>query len=225
MWTHSDTTVGTVVERPLEPLDTRGHERVLVNDHQVPREGANALAAHRVPLVRHRTASDLVLLERLLDLLEVCEETDVGRDLVRGRTEGREGREDVDVDFAGVGLSRDGVRGGEAVELGDKGVQLFDLNSKGGVWLRKKREARAGRIRRPTLSWSPLKRARNEAWVPVVPLTPRNPMSLRARSMFLRSQRSSCEDGTRRPSAPLSLPPSLLSTTTLPLTNAPGSKA
>jgi hypothetical protein len=42
-----------VIECPLKPLYTRGHKRVLMEDHQVPRETAHALGAHRVPLVRH----------------------------------------------------------------------------------------------------------------------------------------------------------------------------
>ena len=108
----------------------RGHERVLVNDHEVTSEGAHAFAAHRVSLVRHRTASNLVLLERLLDLLEVREETNVGRDLVCGRSERGEGSEDVDVDLARVGLAGDGVGAGEAGELGDESVELLNLRSK-----------------------------------------------------------------------------------------------
>lgn len=58
-----------VVERALEPLDARGHERVLVQDHQVPREAADALGAHRVALVRHRGRADLRRLKRLLHFL------------------------------------------------------------------------------------------------------------------------------------------------------------
>lgn len=42
-----------------------------------------------------------------------------------------------------------------------------------------------------TLSWSPPNMARNEAWVPVVPLTPRKPRSARARVRLRRSQRRS----------------------------------
>jgi hypothetical protein len=43
-----------VVESALEPLHAARHERVLVEDHEVPRETAHALGAHGVALVRHR---------------------------------------------------------------------------------------------------------------------------------------------------------------------------
>jgi len=42
-----------IIECPLKPLYTRSHECILMEDHQVPRETAHALGAHRVPLVRH----------------------------------------------------------------------------------------------------------------------------------------------------------------------------
>lgn len=95
------------------------------------RKGADALRPHRVPLVRHRGRANLVLLERLLDLLQVREQADVGRDLVRGRAERGERAEDVDVDLARVGLSGDGVRVLETRELGDEVVELFDLRGGG----------------------------------------------------------------------------------------------
>ena len=103
-----------VVERALEPLHARGAHRALVQRAEVPRERAHALGPHRVPLVRHRGRPDLRALERLLDLLEVREQAQVRRDLVRGRTEARERREHVDVDLARVRLGGDGVRVAEA---------------------------------------------------------------------------------------------------------------
>ena len=45
--------------------------------------------------------------------------------------------------------------------------------------------------RASTFAWSPSKRDRKLAWVPVVPFTPRKPRSSRARLRFRRSQRSS----------------------------------
>lgn len=172
-----------VVESALEPLHRRGHERVLVNDHQVPRKRAHPLASHRVALVRHRRASNLVLLERLLDLLQVREQTDVGADLVCGRGERGERGEDVDVDLAGVGLARYGVGLLESRKFGHERVELLDLVPVSLLPL-----SYEGR----TLSWSPSNSARKDPCVPVVPLTPRNPMSSRARWMFRRSQSSSC---------------------------------
>jgi hypothetical protein len=116
-----------VVESTLEPLDGCSHDGVLLDDHEVTGEGANTLGTHRVALVSHGGGSNLVLLERLLDLLEVGEKTDVGSDLVRGGTEGREGTEDVDVDLARVSLSSDGVSMLEAGELSDELVELLNL--------------------------------------------------------------------------------------------------
>lgn len=155
----------------------------------MPGEGADTLATHRVPLVGHSRTSNLVLLEGLLNLLEVGEKTNIGGDLMSGSSQGSEGTENVDVDLAGVGLSSDGVGLAEARELGDESIELLDLFSVGQLCWSAGKKARHQR----TLSWSPSKRARKDPWVPVVPLTPRNPISSRARWMFLRSQRSSCE--------------------------------
>ena len=119
-----------VVESALEPLDTGGHQRVLLNRHQVPRQRADTFTSHRVPLVRHGTRSDLVLLEGLLDLLEVREQSDVGRDLVRGGSEGREGTENVNVDLARVGLARDRVGVLEAREFRNELVEFLDLEKR-----------------------------------------------------------------------------------------------
>lgn len=78
------------------------------------RQRANPLTPHRIPLVRHCTTSNLVLLKGLFNLLQVGEQPDVGGDFVCGRGKGGEGREDVDVDFARVGLSGHGVGGRES---------------------------------------------------------------------------------------------------------------
>lgn len=79
-----------VIESSLEPLNTSSHQSVLLNDHQMPRQRANSFTSHRVPLVGHRTRSNLVLLERFLDFFQVREETNVGSDFVSGGSEGSE---------------------------------------------------------------------------------------------------------------------------------------
>lgn len=93
--------------------------------------------------------SNLVLLEGLLNLFEVGEETDwkalpseprtfllssrrefvltVGRDLVRGRSEGSKRSEDITVDLPRVGLTGDWVGVREAEELGDALVEGLNL--------------------------------------------------------------------------------------------------
>lgn len=116
-----------VVESTLEPLGAGGGQGVTVDGHQVPGEGADALATHRVALVGHSRGSNLVLLEWLLKLLEVGQETDVGGDLVSSSAERCEGAENVNVDLARVGLSGDRVGLGEARELGHESVKLLNL--------------------------------------------------------------------------------------------------
>lgn len=120
-----------VIKGTFEPLDTRGHQSVLLNNHQVPRQGADTLASHGVPLVRHRTRTDLVLLEGFLDLFEVREQSNVGSDFVSGSTEGSEGSENVNVDLAGVGLTSDRIGVLEPRELRNEFVELFDLKEFG----------------------------------------------------------------------------------------------
>ncbi len=141
-----DAAVRAVVERALEPLHAGRVQGVLLEDHQVACETADALGAHRVALVRHGGRADLRGLEGLLDFLcaradvsarevdedagtdlEVGEEAQVGGELVCGRTEAGQGRENVDVDFARVRLGRHGVRIGEAGQSGDPAVELLDL--------------------------------------------------------------------------------------------------
>ena len=63
--------VRAVIQRALEPLHGRRPQRVLVQHHEVPRERADALRAHRVPLVCHGRGPDLSRLERLLNFLHV----------------------------------------------------------------------------------------------------------------------------------------------------------
>ena len=65
-------------------------ERVLHEADDEPRQPGRALAAHRVALVRHRAGADLLLLERLLDLLQPREEADVVAELVHARRDARQ---------------------------------------------------------------------------------------------------------------------------------------
>jgi hypothetical protein len=48
-----DTTVRRVIERPLKPLNRVGHKRVLLEDHEVAGERADALRAHGVLWAPH----------------------------------------------------------------------------------------------------------------------------------------------------------------------------
>lgn len=58
-----------VIKRPLKPLHRSGHERILMQHHQVPRQTAHSFAAHRVALVRHGRRANLRRFKRLLHFL------------------------------------------------------------------------------------------------------------------------------------------------------------
>jgi len=90
-------------------------------------QGASTLAAHGVTLVSHCGASDLILLERLLDLLQVGQETDIGGNLVDGGTERGHGHQDIDINLARVGLASDGVVLLESGKLGNALIQILNL--------------------------------------------------------------------------------------------------
>lgn len=49
--------VGAVVQRPLQPLDRRGLQRVGHQRHEMPGQAAAALRTHGVPLVGHGTGT------------------------------------------------------------------------------------------------------------------------------------------------------------------------
>ena len=72
-----DSAVRRVIERALEPLRRRGHSGVQRVDDEVPGQRVDALRAHRISLVRHRRRADLFLLERLLDLAQMLQQSKV----------------------------------------------------------------------------------------------------------------------------------------------------
>ena len=71
-------------------------------------------------------------------------------------------------DLAGVSLSSDHVTAGEASLCSDQLVELLDLRVKVMTIVMNPNSTSS------TFSWSPSKSWRKEAWVPVVPFTPRN---------------------------------------------------
>lgn len=88
---------------------------------------AGALASHGVSLVGHCRASNLILLERLLDLFQVSQQTDICGDLVDGCTKGGHGHQDVNINLAGISLARDGVVLLESGKLCHTLVKSFHL--------------------------------------------------------------------------------------------------
>lgn len=124
---NGDTTVCGVIESSLEPLNTRSHQSVLLNRHQMSRQRTNTFTSHRVPLVSHRTRTNLILLERFLDFFQVRKETNIGSDFVSGSSEGRQGTENVNVNFARVGLSSYGVGSLESGKFRNEFIEFLDL--------------------------------------------------------------------------------------------------
>ena len=124
---YGQTLVCGVVEGTLEPL--RGGYQHWIHEigNHVIREGSDTLGTHRVPLVRHRAGTDLVLLERLLDLLHVLEHTDVVRKLMRGLGDAGEHAEHTEIDLTAVGLPGYRIAGREAHLLCDHLIELAAL--------------------------------------------------------------------------------------------------
>lgn len=78
-------------------------------------------------ITHHGTAANLVLLERLLNLLEHGKVTNVNTDTLAGGTERAQSVANVHIDLARVGLTGDDECGAEASLLGDKLIQLLNL--------------------------------------------------------------------------------------------------
>ena len=102
--------VGAVVERALQPLGGGGVGAVGLERDDEPRERADPLGAHRVPLVRHGAGADLLRLERLEQLALVLQQAEVAGHLRRRLRDAAQGVEDLAVDLARVGLAGHGER-------------------------------------------------------------------------------------------------------------------
>lgn len=182
-----NSTNSAVIQSTFQPLNGAGLQGIVDKHHEVAGERADTLAAHRVTLVSHGGTANLILFERFLDFLQVGQETNIGSHLVAGSTEASQGVKNVNVDLTRVSLTADRVRFCETREFCHELIQLLDLiNCIIGYDFYLEYD-----LILFTFSWSPLKRAMNEAWVPVVPFTPRSLRSLRARSKLRRSHKSS----------------------------------
>ncbi len=116
-----------VVERALEPLvrGRLGEDRAEVR--QEPRERAEPLRAHGVPLVGHGRRADLARRERLAHLAGVREEPRVLAHLAERRSEAGERIREACIELARVGLTRERDRPREAELARHEGVQLVRL--------------------------------------------------------------------------------------------------
>ena len=169
----------------------------------MPGQTANPLTPHRVPFISHRTASYLGLLKRLLHFLMggkgkkevlslrpscwrgvecLCRSCEQKQQRTRALPDNlcppmkqlsRSSDWDLS-DLAGVSLSSDHVALGETGFCSHQLVEFLHLLtllliSRTGLTFQIFNKSTV-----QTLSWSPSKSWRNEAWVPVVPFTPRN---------------------------------------------------
>ncbi len=98
---------GRVVQGALEPLVGRGGREIGGQAHEFAGEAGHPLAAHGVALVGHGRAAHLLALERLLLHLQVGQEPQVHRELVRRGGDAGQGFGDLHVELARVGLAGD----------------------------------------------------------------------------------------------------------------------
>jgi hypothetical protein len=88
---------------------------------------SQTLGSHGVTLVSHGGRTDLVLLERLLNLLPGSKMSDIGRDTLASSTEVADGAANLEINLTGVGLSGNGVAASESSLLSDELVKLLNL--------------------------------------------------------------------------------------------------
>lgn len=93
----------------------------------MPRKRADSFASHRVSLVRHRRASNLVLFKGFFHLFEIRQQSDIRSYLVRCRSERRQGLQDVYIDLPRVCLASNRVSIFESVQFSDESIELFDF--------------------------------------------------------------------------------------------------
>ena len=137
--------------------------------HDPPRQAAHPLGAHRIALVGHRRRADLVLVERLGELADSLQQPQVGAHLVAALGDARRGSR-------AAGCRACGCRSGRRPRRDPA----------------KPSRAATRRSSSRTLAWSPSKSVRKLAWVPVVPLTPRQRTVARRCAISARSRTRSC---------------------------------
>jgi len=122
----SDTPDRGVVERTLEPLRSVGLLGIATEVPQLTTKRAETLTPHGVTLVSHGGRTNLVSLERLLNLLEHGKMSNVATNALGSATERAKSVEDIDIDLAGVSLGSADLGLVEASLLGDELVELLD---------------------------------------------------------------------------------------------------
>ena len=134
---YGDTLVCRVIEGTLEPLSTCGECGVEHIAHNVSRQRADTLVAHRIALVSHSGRADLVLFKRLFNLLEGLEYSYIVGKFHSRLSYAREYRANVVIHLARVGLARNGYYCVKAHLLS---YQLFKLLYLIGIALKKLHE-------------------------------------------------------------------------------------
>jgi hypothetical protein len=119
--------VGAVVERALQPLRGGRVRRARLQRDDEPRQAADALGAHRVPLVCHRARADLLRLERLEQFALVLQQAEVVAQLAGRLRNAAQRVDDEGVHLARVRLARHGVGAREAQLARHLPVELAHL--------------------------------------------------------------------------------------------------
>ena len=125
----TDPPVGGVVQGPLQPLGGGGHGGIQGIRHQIPGQGADALAAHGIALVGHSGGTDLILFEGLFHLPVMLQQADVVCHPVAALGDGGQNIQDPAVQLPGIGLAADGKALVKAKVPGDHFVHLVDLGA------------------------------------------------------------------------------------------------
>lgn len=116
-----------VVQGSLEPLHRGGLDGIVQQATQVSGQRTHSLTSHWVSLVGHGGRTNLGLLKRLLNLLQVGQQTDVGGELVGGGSQRSQRTQDINVNLSGVSLASDRVDVLETKQVDHSLVQLLDL--------------------------------------------------------------------------------------------------
>lgn len=119
--------VGGIVEATLEPLGGGGQRTVERVGEQSARQPAQPLGAHGIALVGHGRGADLVAVERLGQLADTHQQTNVAAEFVRALGDAGKRREYLAVLLSRVGLAGDREGQLESELLGDRTIEGFDF--------------------------------------------------------------------------------------------------
>ena len=124
---NGQTFIGGVIQRALEPLRGGYQHRVHRVAHYKIREGSDTLAAHRISLICHSGRTDLALFKGLLDLLQMLQQTNIIRELMRALRNTCQDIQYAAVDLTRIGLTTYRIGSGESHLLSHTTIQCLYL--------------------------------------------------------------------------------------------------